>query len=262
MAKPIKPPLTAPLHHPVYLTLGDYSGDCIGLSILLEVEEGAVRKILEPTPFEFVAPYAWVEAYVYPTTGGMAEYEDKWGPHYGSFGVVVPARYGDVSGGYYAHCFKNKDYGSMIGRDAGFPIKYAELRMQKTGRAITAAMERPTARMELSLVLDEPTAPKTYPKEAIRSPHLLLHTLPSVERDEILLQQIIKRDVAASSDLKSARGEATAIFPPAPSGMDELAWLASARPIYGEHFYGLFRGAFGEILSVRGSERLVSKLKR
>lgn len=262
MADHGKPPLTAPLHHPVYLSLGDYSGDCVGLSILLEVEESAVRKVLAPTPFEYVAPYAWVEAYVYPTTAGMAEYEDRFGPHYGSFGVVVPARYGHVTGGYYAHCFKNKDYGSMIGRDAGFPIKYAELRLQKTGRAIAAAMERPTARMELSLVLDEPTAPRTYPKEAVRSPHLLLHSLPSVERDEVLLQQIIKRDVAASSDLKSARGEPAAVFPPAPSGIDELAWLRDSRPIYGEHFHGLFRGAFGEIVSARVSEEFAAKLSR
>jgi len=134
------------------------------------------------------------------------------------------------------------------------------LRLQKTGRAITAAMERPTARMELSLVLEEPDAPGTFPEQAVRSPHLLLHSLPSVERDEVLLQQVIKRDVSSSSEIECVHGEAAVNILPAPSGVDELAWLADASPIYGEHFFGLFRGDFGEIVSARASKELLSKI--
>ena len=254
-------PISTPLHHPLYTTVGNYGGDCLGLAILLEVSESAVRRILEPTPFEFVAPYAWIEAYVYPTTFGMAEYEDSFGEPYGSFGVVIPARFGQHLGGYYAHCFKNKDYGTAIGREGpGFPIKYARLRLQKTGRAVTAAMERPTARMELSLVIGAETASRTYPAEAVRVPNLLIQVIPAADKDEVLLQQIVKRDVSTSSNLTSVVGEAAAAFPPAPSGVDELAWLADARPIYGEFFSGLFRGSFGDVLATTISPDLAKRI--
>lgn len=254
-----RPPITIPLHHPLYSTGGNYGGDCLGMAILLEVNETAVRRILKPTPFEFVSPYAWIEAYVYPTTFGMAEYADSFGDPYGSFGVVIPARFGDHLGGYYAHRFKNKDYGTAIGREAaGFPIKYATLRLQRTGRAVTAAMERPTARMELSLIIGAATA--TYPADAVRTPNLLIQVIPAVDKDEVLLQQIIKRDVSSSSDLTAVVGEPAASFPAAPSGVDELAWLAGARPIYGEFFSGLFRGSFGEVLATTISQDLGKRI--
>src|SRR5262245_35359894 len=188
-------PISTPLHHPLYYTAGDYHGDCLGVSILLEVDSSLVERVLAPTPFKFVAPYAWIEAYVYPTIAGLAEYDDRFGDRYGSFGIVVPARFGDHVGGYYAHCFKNKDYGTAPGREAmGFPIKHATLRLQKTGRAVTATMDRPTARMDVSLIIGDENATVTFPKEAVRSPHLLIQSIPAVERDEMMLQQVIKRD--------------------------------------------------------------------
>lgn len=256
-----KPPISIPLHHPLYSTIADYGGDCLGVAILLEADEAGVRRVLEPTPLEYVAPYAWIEAYIYPTTFGMAGYEDSFGDPYGSFGIVVPARFGEHVGGYYAHCFKNKDYGTAPGREAaGFPIKQAALRLQKTGRAVTGAMDRPTARMELSLIIGGKGAAPTYPKAAVRAPNLLIQSIPAVERDEVLLQQIIKRDVSASSDLTAEIGEPAIRFPPAPSGVDELAWLADSTPIYGELFSGLFRGAFGEVLSTTVSSDLAKRI--
>ncbi|MCO5146944.1 MAG: acetoacetate decarboxylase family protein [Aquamicrobium sp.] len=259
MTTPAKPPISTPLHHPLYLTTGDYSGDCLGISILMEVDRSEIEKVLAPTPFEFVAPYAWIEAYIYTTITGFAEYEDTFGDYYGSTGVVIPARYGEHTGGYYAHCFKNKDYGTAPGREAmGFPIKYAELRMQKIGRAVTATTRRPTASIDLSLVIGDGTTKP--PVDVVRSPHLLLQSIPSVERDKVMLQQIIKRDVSSSSSLTAVAGEPAVDFLPTGSGVDELAWLKAGRPIYGEFFSGKFRGAFGTVLSTTASPELRKRL--
>jgi acetoacetate decarboxylase len=256
-----KPPISTPLHHPLYLTTGDYSGDCLGISVLMEVGREEIEHVLAPTPFEFVAPYAWIEAYVYTTIQGFAEYDETFGDYYGSTGVVIPVRYGEHVGGYYAHCFKNKDFGTAPGREAmGFPIKYADLKFQKTGRVVTSTADRPTARLDLSIIIDEQgTAPKP-PAEAVRSPHLLIQAIPDVERDEIMLQQIIKRDVSSSSSLTAVAGEPAVDFLPTASGIDELAWLKGGKAVYGEFFSGMFRGSFGEVLSTTASPALLSRL--
>lgn len=254
-------PISTPLHHPLYYTTGNYSGDCLGISILLEVEKEAVQRVLAPTPLEYVAPYAWIEAYVYPTITGLAEYDETFGDPYGSFGIVVPARYGEHVGGYYAHCFKNKDFGTAPGREAmGFPIKYADLRLHRVGRAVTATMNRPTACMEVSLIIGDKQAATAAPEEAVRTPHLLIQSIPAVERDEMLLQQIIKRDVSSSSDLTAETGEPAVNFLPTASGIDELGWLAGAKPIYGEFFSGIFRGSFGQVLSMQVSAELAKRI--
>jgi acetoacetate decarboxylase len=254
-------PTNIPLHHPLYRTVGNYSGTCFGISLLMEVDRQAVEQVLAPTPFSFVSAHAWVEAYVYPTTSQMAEYEDSFGDPYASFGVVLPVRYGDEVGGYYAHTFKNKDYGTAPGREvAGFPIKYAALRMQQTGRAVSGTAERPTARFNLSLVRSGSSSPKAPPVDVPRSPHLLIQSIPSVERDEVMLQQVIRRDVSSSSTLSSQSGEGSIEFLPTPSGVDELAWMKNGKVIYGEYFSGLFRGAFGTVLSSSASASLHKSL--
>lgn len=256
-----KTPISTPLHHPLYQTTGNYSGDCLGISILMEVDRAEIERVLAPTPFEFVAPYAWIEAYVYTTITGLAEYDETFGDCYGSTGVVLPVRYGDHVGGYYAHCFKNKDFGTAPGREAmGFPIKYATLKFQKTGRVVTSTAERSTARMNLSVIVDEGGAPATPPAGAVRNPHLLLQAIPDVERDEVMLQQIIKRDVSSSSSLKSVSGEPAVEFLPTEAGIDELAWLKGGKAVYGEYFSGLFRGSFGKVLDTMASPALLRRL--
>ena len=78
-----------PLHSPFYATDNAYEGDCLGLSVLLELPEEAVRSVLAPTPFDFVTSHAWVEFYTYPTLTGFSPYTDTFGDQYAVFGVVV-----------------------------------------------------------------------------------------------------------------------------------------------------------------------------
>lgn len=250
-----------PLHSPFYATDNAYEGDCLGMSVLLELPENAVRSVLAPTPFEFVTSHAWIEFYTYPTLSGFSPYADTFGDQYAVFGVVVPAAFNGVYGGYYAHCYKNKDFSASMGREmAGFPVKAADVNVQKTGRAMTGTVRCPTARYEASVIVG--AAKTADPDFAVRNPTLLLQVIPDVEApDAVLLEQVISRDVSVSSDLSAIQAEPAAEYIPAPSEIDDLSWLESGRPVHGDFFSGRFRGALGKVLATTEiSPRLRSRL--
>ncbi|WP_238005653.1 acetoacetate decarboxylase family protein [Dactylosporangium sp. AC04546] len=250
-----------PLHSPFYATDNAYEGDCLGLSVLLELPEDAVRAVLAPTPFDFVTSHAWVEFYTFPTLTGFSPYNDTFGDQYAVFGVVVPASYGGVHGGYYAHCYKNKDFSASMGREmAGFPVKAAEVHVQKTGRAMTGRVACPTARYEASVIVgDESVADPAF---AVRNPTLLLHVIADVEApDSVLLEQVISRDVSQSSDLTAVEAEPAVNYRPAPSEIDDLSWLEAGRPVHADFFSGRFRGALGRVLATTEvSPRLLDRV--
>lgn len=243
-------PTNVPLHAPLYSSVRGYQSEATGISILLEVEEQAIKSVLEPTPFEYMVPYVWLELFTFLNPVGMAPYEERYGDPYGSWGFIIPARFKDRIGGYYAACFKNKDYGMAPGREgSGYPIKHATVRMHRIGRAVTACLDRPTARMEMSIVIDDRFQAQP-PPEATRSPTLLLQTIPAAEEDNaILLKRVFLRDVATSSNLTARAGEPAVNFLRAPSGVDDLAWISNGNPIYGEFTSGLFKSAKSELLS-------------
>lgn len=250
-----------PLHSPLYAADNAYEGDCVGFSVLLELPEESVRSVLAPTPFEYVTNHAWIEFYTYPTLTGFSPYVDTFGDQYAVFGVVVPTRYRDEAGGYYAHCYKNKDFSSAMGREmAGFPVKAADVYVQQTGRAVTGKAVCPTARFEASVVIEEGSADD--PAFAIRNPTLLLQVIPDVEEpNSVLLEQVISRDVSKTSDLSAVRAEPAIRHRPAPSNVDDLAWLREGVPVHADFFSGRFRGALGRVRSTtQASARLLERL--
>jgi acetoacetate decarboxylase len=254
-------PANVPLHSPLYVADNAYEGDCVGLSILLELPEEQVRDVLAVTPFEYVTNHAWIEFYTYPTLRGLAPYADRFGDQYAVFGVVVPVRYEGTRGGYYCHCYKNKDYSSALGREmAGFPVKAASVHVQWTGRAVTGTVSCPTARYEASVVVSD--APATDPSFAVRNPTLLVHVIPDVETpNSVLLEQVISRDVSQSSDLKAVDAEPAVRYLEAPSDVDDLAWLQEGEPVHADFFTGVFRGTLGQVLSTtQVSPRLMDRI--
>jgi acetoacetate decarboxylase len=250
-----------PLHAPFYATDNAYEGDCFGLSILLELPEDQVRAVLAPTPFSFVTNHAWIEYYTYPTLRGFSPYEDRFGDQYAVFGVVVPASYRGTLGGYYAHCYKNKDFSSAMGREmAGFPVKSAEVYVQRTGAAVTGMVVAPTARYEASVVVG--AEPASDPPFAVRNPTLLLQVIPDVEEpNSVLLEQVISRDVSLSSDLQAVRATPAVEYRKPPSEVDDLAWLQHSKPVHADFFSGRFRGALGHVLATtQVSPRLLQRI--
>ena len=254
-------PVSMPLHSPLYITDNAYEGDCDGLSILLELPQDAFESVLAPTPFEYFTNHAWIEFYTYPTLRGLSTYIDHFGDQYAVFGVVIPVSYQGSLGGYYAHCYKNKDYSAALGREmAGFPVKAAKVQVHRTGRAATAMVSCPTARYDASVVISDD--PATDPSFAVRNPTLLLQVIPDVEApNSVLLEQVISRDVSQSSNLHAVKAQPAIQYRDAPAEVDDLAWLSSGKPVHADFFTGVFRGALGHVLSTtQVSPRLMKRI--
>lgn len=237
-----------PVHNPLFPPSMDYgSEDAEGVSVLVEVDEGAVRALLAETPFAFVSAHAWIEVIALRSAWGVE-------PFCGG-GVIVPARYGDTTGGYYAFCYIDTDDAMALGREPfGYPKKYAASHVQRTGRAATASMRRKDAVIEVSVIVggDAPVAPAVP-----RYPHLLLQTFPSAESPEALFTRVIARDTGAVSDMTVEAGEAAVAVRGGAAG-NELAWLDGCRAVAGSYARGSFRGALGRVL---GTEQIGGELR-
>ncbi len=237
-----------PLHAPLFPPSLDYgSDDAEGISLLVEVDEAAVRGLLKFTPFEFVSAHAWIEIIALRSAFGVQPFAGG--------GVIIPARYRDTTGGYYAFCYIDTDDALALGREPfGYPKKLGPAGLQRTGRATTAFMKGRTWAVEVSVVIsDEPVRQPAVP----RYPHLLLQVFPSAETPEVLLKRVIARDTAVASHMSASAGEGALTIPDLPA--NELAWLAGAKPLHASYARGAFRGALGKVL---GTEVLGTELLR
>jgi acetoacetate decarboxylase len=237
-----------PIHNPLFPPSMEYgSEDAESISVLVEVDEANVRKILAPTPFGYVSAHAWVEVIALRSAWGVQ-------PFCGG-GIIIPARYRDTIGGYYAYCYIDTDDALALGREPfGYPKKYAQSFVQRTGRAAVAAMRRNDAAIELSVILSDDTAAGI---SVPRYPHLLLQTFPSAESTEPLLTRVIARDTSRTSSMVVRSGEA-AIVIPSLSAINELAWLQGAVAVGGAYTQGAFKGALAKVL---GTENLGMELR-
>lgn len=238
-----------PVHSPLYTPSMEYgSDDAEAVSILVEIDEFAVRRLLKATPFEFVSAHAWIEVVVLRSSWGLE-------PFCGG-GVIVPARYGDTTGGFYAFCYIDTDDALALGREPfGYPKKYARSHVQRTGDAATASIRRKDVNLEVSVSLGRDAAREVL---VSRYPHLLLQVIPSAETTEPLLTRVIARDTSRTSDMKSEEGTAAISIGEGPSG-NELSWLRGCVAIKGSYARGSFRGALGKVL---GTEQIGSELLR
>jgi acetoacetate decarboxylase len=247
-----------PVHAPLFTPSLDYgSDDAEGLSLLVACDEAAVRRLLRETPFEFVSAHAWIEVIALRTAFGVRPFAGG--------GVIIPARYDGTVGGYYAFCYIDTDDGLALGREPfGYPKKMGAAHLQRTGRAVTAAMAGRSWAVELSAVLaaadpaaDAAAAAGAQPPEVPRYPHLLLQVFPAAESPAVLLKRVIARDTAAASRMTAAPGEGALTIPPLDG--NELAWLAGARPLHASYARGAFRGALGRVL---GTVEIGEELRR
>ncbi|MFO1059145.1 MAG: acetoacetate decarboxylase family protein [Dongiaceae bacterium] len=237
-----------PLHAPLFPPSMAYgSDDAEAMSLLVEADEAAIRRLLEPTPFAFVSAHAWIEIVVLHDAFGVQPFAGG--------GVIVPARYRGTAGGYYAFCYIDTDDALALGREPfGYPKKIGPAGLQKTGRAVTAFMKGRSWAIEMSVVTDGES--RTAPPVP-RYPHLLLQVFPSAESTDVLLKRVIARDTAAASRMTAATGEGAIGIPDLPG--NELAWLAGARPVFASYARGAFRGALGTVL---GTETIGAELSR
>jgi acetoacetate decarboxylase len=237
-----------PIHAPLFPPSLEYgSDDAEGISLLVEADESAVRRLLKPTPFGFVSAHAWIEVIVLRSAFGVQPFAGG--------GVIIPASYRGTRGGYYVFCYIDTDDAMALGREPfGYPKKIGPAGLQKTGRAATAFMRGRTWAIEISVVTtDQPQSQPAVP----RYPHLLLQVFPSAETPEVLLKGVIARNTAEASCMATSAGEGALSIPNLAG--NELDWLAGARPIFASYARGAFRGALGKVL---GTEELGVELLR
>jgi acetoacetate decarboxylase len=229
-----------PVHAPLYTpTLTYGSNDCESLSALVEVDERVLRDLLNPTPFEYIAPYAWVEIVVLKDTFGVAPFA--------SGGVIVPARHSasGVIGGYYAFCYIDTDEALALGREPfGYPKKHANITLKPTPTSVRGQINCGTAKIKIDMSREGRTAPSVLPP---KYPHLLLQVIPAAESAEILLKRVIARDTTVQSTFTAEYGEGTTRISPGRQ-TNELAWLAESRTVAATYATGEFRSAYGRVL--------------
>lgn len=237
-----------PLHAPLYAPSLEYgSDDAESLSLLVAADETAIRRLLSPTPFEFISAHAWIEIVVLHHAYGVQPFAGG--------GVIIPARYRGTAGGYYAHCYIDTDDALALGREPfGYPKKIGPAGLQKTGRAATGFMRGRSWAIEFSIILNGSGA---IAPPLPRYPHLLLQVFPSAETPEVLLKRVIARDTAAGSQMKSEAGEG-ALHVPELEG-NELGWLGGARVLHASYARGAFRGALAKVL---GTEQIGQEIVR
>jgi acetoacetate decarboxylase len=230
-----------PVHEPLYPLDGGYgSSDFEAIAVLAEAEETVIADLLSTTPFQPIGRYVWVEMMVMRSSYGIEPYAGG--------GVVVPASYKGVTGGFYAFCYVDTDSSLALGREAyGYPKKFARASYQCTGRAATASFARSNLNLAISVVLDQ--KPGRALPDVPRYPHLLLQAIPTADNDDALFQRVLARDTSVTSKGEVTFGEGALKVMPAEHG-NELSWLSGAEAIAGLHVRGSFAGAPAQILGV------------
>lgn len=229
-----------PVYAPLYPHDMKYgSNDVEAISVLLEVEKRKIERILEYTPFEFVSPHVWADISVFRSAYGIKPF--------GNGGIIIPAKYKETVGGFYAYCYVDTDEALALGREPwGYPKKYADIYLQRTGRAATAATRRSDANFEVSVVVngradDAPHVP--------RSPFLLLQVLPSAESPDVLLKRVIARDTDTTAKMSRELGDG-AFEIKSMHKSNELEWLSGSVPIIASYNTGSFTGVYGSVLGI------------
>jgi acetoacetate decarboxylase len=229
-----------PIHAPLYAPDLIYGSDnCETLTALVKADEDAVRDLLSPTPFEYVAPYAWIEIVVLRTAFGVAPFQ--------SGGVIVPALHpqSGTVGGYYAFCYTDTDESLALGREPyGYPKKYARVTLDHAGLAVIGRIRSESASITLGAALTDIAEPADLPQ---RYPHLLLQVIPGAESNDILLKRVIARNTGAASTFFERFGDGAVEIEEA-MGANELAWLKNCAPVTAAYGRGRFRSAYGEVL--------------
>lgn len=187
-----------PVHSPLIPTpfVPYQCPNCRHLNVYGKVEPQLVKKYLKNTPFEYVDNTVLLYISDFTNTDVCSFWD---------CGVVIPARYKDVVGGYFIFEYEDQDYSIAAGRELwGYPKKYADISMTETSNMLLAtAVKNGREIMRLELDLTLPYKGKLI--ETKFTPHLLLPTVPNGDKPGIFSQRVMARDT--SPDFKTRKLE-------------------------------------------------------
>jgi acetoacetate decarboxylase len=185
-------PVQSPLIRPMGSKYLYQCPDNKTLTVYAKIDPDVIKKYLEPTPFEYV-DNAFM---VYISDFTNADIGPFW-----DCGVVIPAKYKNVTGGHFLFEYENQDYSIVAGRELwGYPKKYAEVNMVETmDRLIATAVKNGREIIRLELDLKNKCDAQVPDTKFV--PHLMLHTIPNADGPGIFSQRVLSRDT--SPDFKT-----------------------------------------------------------
>ena len=173
--------------------------------MICEGKEEEIKRILSYTPFEYVTNKFVVSVSDFSNVSGGIVQQPFW-----DVGVIVPARFRDVTGGFYMYEYEDNTDSVIAGREfSGYPKRYGKASLEERGNRISAVVERLGVKIieaEMTVTGEEVPNVQTYP-------NLLLRVIPRADGPGILMRQVLSRDTSPDFVTKSRKtGKATLKF--------------------------------------------------
>jgi acetoacetate decarboxylase len=155
-------------------------------------DEAALRAVLEPTPFDYVE-----DRFVVSVT----DFSNCDKVPYFDAAIVMPVRFGDITGGHYVFEYEDDDRAIAAGRELwGYPKKYAAIGLTREDDLVRGSASRHgTTIIDVEVPLE--FAVKAPAKPDIL-PHLNLRAIPAPDGPGTTLRQVIARDTTPDFVLK------------------------------------------------------------
>ena len=169
------------------------------LSVVCEGDEREIKRILSHTPFSYVSNRFII---------GIADFTNSDPEPFYDVGVIVPAKFCDIVGGYWAYEYEDNPDSVISGRERwGYPKRFGTTKFRERGNIVMATVARYDVKLiDIKLELDGSQAPpavQTYP-------HLLLQAFPRPDGPGVFLKRVLLRDTSPDFVMKSSKtGKAT-----------------------------------------------------
>lgn len=230
-----------PVHAPLYASPLLYECPDYGtLSVVCETKAERIKDLLSPSPFEYVVNR--FVAYVCDMQKCT-----KLGP-FNDSGIIVPAKFGNVVGGYVAYEFVTSDVAMAAGREPwGYPKKMADVTISKEGNRVHGTLTR---RGEMLMDLTcELTSERLDLPDVPTSPTLLYQVVPRPDGPGALIRRVISRHVAAFNTEQGTKqyGKAKAVF--GESKENPLYELGPVKSLGAIYTTGHYKSTWGKVLA-------------
>lgn len=175
------------MHAPLYPSPLLY--ECRGfkmLSVVCETDGKKLKQLLAQSPFEYVINRYTLYVLDMQNCKGLRPFNDS--------GILIPAKFGDLVGGYMAYEFLTTDDAMAAGREPwGYPKKIAAVKLVSRAGKVTGTVIRNGKKLvdvtcELSnKKLDIPSTPS--------NPTLLYQVIPKPDGPGALIRRVLSRPV-------------------------------------------------------------------
>jgi len=205
-------------------------------------DEAAIRALLAPTPFDYVEDRFVVSVVDFTTCVKCSFYD---------VAIVVPVRFGAMTGGHYVFEYEDNDAAIAAGRELwGYPKKYARIGMEEEGGRVAGWAERHGTRIVEVCVTPDEGAPMPPALDIL--PHLNVKAVPAADGPGCALRQVIARDTSPDLVMKArTAGRAEVKIAPVPGcPLDLFTPLEVLGGVYATaDFYATEQNGWGRVVA-------------